>query len=513
MRKIEALRRLERVQQNLLRLADIVDEVENRLRSVRAQASKARRYKEHTNRLQELRTQVAQVDWKHLTEKLTGIDDELRTLGQQRDSAVAEAEKIEAQLLEADNHTAALNDEIRQAEAQTAANRERIAAAESTIEHERSRGLELEQEIARYRRQLTAMNARAGDLQQQLRDTTGALEAAEENHRQVARRLVEAERGLTEVMASLNQLRDETEQRRAAYLQQMRQAAALANEVGVLESRTAAAAAARRRAADRMAELDRTLDALQRELEELRRRRTELTQRVQEQAHWLEAAKEQLARRQREHAARQNELAELRQRRSGAAERAEVLDDLVRRHDGLSDGVKEVLRRAADPAESVFRNVCGLVADVLQVSVEVAPLVEIALGLSAQHVVAARSQELLDRLPAESSRLGGRVGFVWLEGNKAATGGRAQGAEIRGQTSDCGPRSPLPGGGGRRPPPPLSPPPTSTSTVGQVCSAGPIASCKPSLASPPWPTASWAGRGSSKNSTTPWHWPTPSAPD
>ena len=40
MRKLEALRRLERVEQNLLRLSDIVDEVENRLRSVRAQAAR-----------------------------------------------------------------------------------------------------------------------------------------------------------------------------------------------------------------------------------------------------------------------------------------------------------------------------------------------------------------------------------------------------------------------------------------------------------------------------------------
>ncbi len=200
---------------------------------------------------------MAQVDWKRLTEKLTGIEDELRTLGQQRDLSAAEAENLEAQLLEADNRTAALNEEIRRAEAQTAANRERIAAAESTIEHERSRGLELEQEIARYRRQLTTMSARAGDLQQQLRDTTGALEAAGENHRNVAQRLVESERGLTEVLASLDQLRGETEQRRAAYLRQMRQAAALANEQGVLESRATAAAASRRRAAQRMAELDR----------------------------------------------------------------------------------------------------------------------------------------------------------------------------------------------------------------------------------------------------------------
>jgi chromosome segregation protein len=43
MKKIEALRRLERVEQNLLRLHDIIDEVENRLKSVRAQAGKARR--------------------------------------------------------------------------------------------------------------------------------------------------------------------------------------------------------------------------------------------------------------------------------------------------------------------------------------------------------------------------------------------------------------------------------------------------------------------------------------
>ena len=39
------MRRMERVEQNLLRLSDIVDEVESRLRSMRAQAGKARRYR------------------------------------------------------------------------------------------------------------------------------------------------------------------------------------------------------------------------------------------------------------------------------------------------------------------------------------------------------------------------------------------------------------------------------------------------------------------------------------
>ena len=50
-RKTETLRKLERVDANLLRLRDIMEEVEKQLRSVRLQASKAQRYREHTERL------------------------------------------------------------------------------------------------------------------------------------------------------------------------------------------------------------------------------------------------------------------------------------------------------------------------------------------------------------------------------------------------------------------------------------------------------------------------------
>ena len=78
--------------------------------------------------------------------------------------------------------------------------------------------------------------------------------------------------------------------------------------------------------------------------------------------------------------------------------------------------MKEVLQRAAGPEPAAFSSVVGLLADLLRVSVEAAPLVEIALGEAAQHVVATASPELLEPLESESSRLGGRVGFVWLEG-------------------------------------------------------------------------------------------------
>src|SRR5436305_10632582 len=50
-RKTETLRKLERVDANLLRLRDLMEAGEQQLRSVRLQAAKAQRHQEHTERL------------------------------------------------------------------------------------------------------------------------------------------------------------------------------------------------------------------------------------------------------------------------------------------------------------------------------------------------------------------------------------------------------------------------------------------------------------------------------
>src|SRR6186997_2913373 len=58
-KKKEAQRKLEKVDQNLLRVNDIVEEVEKRLRSVKIQAGRARVFQEHNTRLTELRLTYA----------------------------------------------------------------------------------------------------------------------------------------------------------------------------------------------------------------------------------------------------------------------------------------------------------------------------------------------------------------------------------------------------------------------------------------------------------------------
>lgn len=414
-KKIEALRRLERVDQNLLRLSDIVDEVDSRLRSVRMQAGKARRYKEHADRLQELRTQVGLADWRRLSEKLAKFEAELTSLADQRDGAAAEVEAAEAQLLETENGIGDVTEAIRQSESRIAANRERIATHESTIEHERRRSRDLEQEISRQRRQLVAMNSRAGDLRQQLEDTRQAVQEAEEQHRQVGLHLVEGERELTGVMSELDHVRGENEQRRAAYMDQMRAAATLGNESSALQSQVEAASSARQRTEQRLAELEGQIDATTAELDDLRHRLEQLVEQSNRCEEAVAQAKARLTEWQEQFAANRDELVELKRRHTGTAERISVLEELERRQEGLSAGVKQVLAAANEPGEGPYREVRGLVADLLNVSVEIAPLVDVALGPSAQYVVVSPGGSLLDHLKDQSQQLAGRVGFIWLD--------------------------------------------------------------------------------------------------
>jgi chromosome segregation protein len=419
-KKLEALRRLERVEQNLLRLSDIVDEVESRLRSVRLQAGKARRYREYTGRLQELRTQVGLVDWRRLSDRLAEFQEQLATLREDRDGANARAQSLEAKLLEIDTRSGELDEAIHESEARIAANRERIATVESAIDHHRVRARDLGEEVGRLQRQLVTISARADDFKQQLRDTVETVRTAEEEHRQIAVRLADGERQLTGVIAALDRVRGESEQRRHALLDRLRASAELGNQLSALESEVAAAAASQKRSQGRLAELDRQLDGLAAELDSLRRRRDELLADGQEKDARLADARGRLDELERLAALRQDELAELRERHRGAAERIAVLEELQQRQEGVGAGVKDLLARARSGDDPALGGVCALVADLLSVGVEIAPLVEVALGEIAQHVVARRTPELIEHLKGNSQRLAGRVGFVWLDSPPSA---------------------------------------------------------------------------------------------
>ncbi len=431
-KKIESLRRLERVEQNLLRLTDIVDEVEAQLRNVRKQAAKAQRYKECADRLQQLRTQVGVADWRKLCHDRLAVEQTVARLRGERADVAARAEAIDAQILALETEIANIQEAIHERQSQASQNRERIAAALALVEHERSRRHDLDEEASRHRRQWAAMNVRASDLAQQCRDTSRELEGARQEHRAFGEQLTADERTLTDETAALDSLRAQREQCRGVYLEMTRAAAALSSEVGALESQAAAARLASGRAAERLAALAATRRTLEEQLRESRRREEDLASECRQVAQAWQHAQSQLARLREEHVHHLQRFNDLRQQHTAASERKNVLGELEQKLEGVGAGVKELLLRWRSTADGPLSQVRGLVADLFHVSVETAPMIEAALGETAQYLVVGPGREWLAWIEREAGQLSGRVGFVSLDGPSS------EGPELDGRRSVLG---------------------------------------------------------------------------
>src|SRR5437588_1078347 len=115
-KKTETLRKLERVDQNLQRLKDIIDEVEKQLRSVRLQAAKAQRYQEYSARLKELRLGLGLQEYHGLSEKLAAETAVLDGLKSALEQQLAQAEAWEAEIRRLEETLAGLDETAHQQE-------------------------------------------------------------------------------------------------------------------------------------------------------------------------------------------------------------------------------------------------------------------------------------------------------------------------------------------------------------------------------------------------------------
>jgi chromosome segregation protein len=394
-KKLETQRRLERVDQNLLRLTDIVEEVDSRLKTVRNQAVKARRYREHTERLQQLRTQVAMTDWRRLTEKLRGIEQEIFALREQSETNATTAEKLEAAVLECDAALVTHAEDQRTADHRLAANREQISLQEATIRDQRQRGQELAEEAALHQGNLAKMQERAGDLVERLKQTEAEVAAAELSHEVVSQQVATYEQQAEELTAAHRALQEQTETARRDYLDHVQSAASVQTELSGRQTAFQQAATQIATLARQAEELERAAQLLEVELDEVSAREAAFQQELDEHHHKLEAAQLELADNRRLHTSRTHDVAQLVGRHHATEDRIAVLEELERNYEGFGAGVREVLDAAEGASSPPWSHLKGIVADLLQTELQHATAVDAALGETSQHIV-------LDCSPSEA---------------------------------------------------------------------------------------------------------------
>ncbi|MBS0202926.1 MAG: chromosome segregation protein SMC [Planctomycetes bacterium] len=419
-RRIEAQRKLERVAQNLERLTDIVDEVEAQLNSTRSQAAKAAKYREVSVALKQWWFGLAADDYRHLSAELEVIEEQLASSAGRVDELTHRHRELEEREAAFDADLSQLDDELRGVDKQNAAGREVIAGHDTTIQYQLARLQELESELLRLHKQQLLLGQRAHDTADEIsrheqRQAEFAVAYSENRHRCAAH-----DEQLQSASLELASRRQHMEQDRTRRLELTRIVSDSSNAVTTLRSQIATISGVRAKLASQLDQLDG--DLATQDLE-----RARCLQRVDEAVLGQTAAQQALRDAQNrrgsllgEQEETKQRLAEQRERRSAALARKSLLEDLELRQEGLGIGVKDILSRARSSPYPPWNTIVGSVADLLDVDLEHAALLEVALGARAQLIVLREYQALLDYLNQGTVLLTNRVGFVAIPDRAAS---------------------------------------------------------------------------------------------
>ncbi len=386
-RKKEALRKLDRVDQNLFRLNDILAEVEKRLRSIKLQAGKARSYTEHSQRLKEIKALHYLAQYHAFSCQRSALQQRTDLLKDQLAAAVAQGQRLESTRHGAEVEVADLERIGRGMQEQLGAATGETTASEQRIEMLTSRVEELGEQIIAASRRCEELEAKTQTVTQEMVETQKQLTGAEAQQRELSARHVSVNE-LTEAAGlAISQLQATIEQVKDGAVELMREAAKVQSDLHAGQIRR-----------DSLTQQHQRLTARDEQISEamgqLVSQRAAWQEKLSTVAHGMADDEARLAdaRKQAEQAGEnvralrttQNDAREL---RSGVHSRMETLGELLTQLEGVGSGTMEVLAAAR---RGELPGIIGMLGDSIETDVGHAMVVEAALAGADQYLLADR---------------------------------------------------------------------------------------------------------------------------
>jgi len=374
-RKVEASRKLERTEVNLVRVREQLENTERRLRMVRSQAAKARKFQELDARFRQLRLDHALDIYHEQREQLMGLTSRIADLEREREQLEERLRDVEEMKQTAEIERHELGQRERELEQQRL---EVIAAGRHAQQRCDMTGHNLEES----RRHVDEQRGRLDELAGRLKELEGQIAEANQTIESGSERLEQMQQSVAELSARRAQHENETieaEQRceRAREsLARLNDEQARANAaLNVLENR-------RNNLAEQAEKLQTRDQELTAELREAEQVRAELEQQIGSSRSEAESLASQLqsfaqasAALGDKQASLSQKLADLRHNRASLGSRQHLLNEMMQHREGLDESIKAVL-----DAPQQFPMVRGILGDAIDADLEIAPLVEAVLG-------------------------------------------------------------------------------------------------------------------------------------
>ncbi len=428
-RKEESERRLQKAEENLVRLRDILAELESRVEPLRVQAEKAEQfiaYDEEKKGLEigiwlETLERSGKVLREH-GEKIelanarhTEIEEELERLAARVEENFRETNDCTAQMEQARNEAAALDEQAVRTEGEA-------DLLKNDVEHGRRDMERLEEQMAAARQSDEATDREIEAKRLEAQEKSEKIEESREKLLSYTARLEELRQGADEATRKIEQAAVEAAQRSAT----------LSEERILLSSAQSSMAEIRLRAGaveESVRQTQEKQNAAKAEAEELRQMLEDTENAIAAGENTVKGYELRLETRRKKAQAAKDELDKLTLDANEQLRRAKLLEDLERNLEGFTQSVKAVMKEAG---RGMLSGVCGPVSRLLKTPGEYAVALETALGAAMQNIVVETEQDAKNAINLLKRRDLGRATFLPL-------------TTIRGSVLDKGEMEELPG--------------------------------------------------------------------
>ena len=408
-RKEESERKLQRTEENLVRINDKIAELELQVEPLRQQAETAKKYLVLRDELRVLEISVWLENLQALRAGALKLEADLRTAQEDRqraqedlDAVYTAGEESLEKIRDNDVRAEALRDQVSQLDAAAQEETSAMAVLENSLSHDK-------QTLERLDRELADTQQRAGNLRTQADALTDRIDQIDAEAQDLTRQLQELMDALRQLAESAGSAQQEAEALRAKETLAVADAARGRTELAALDAtRTQAQARQAAIAADSAAAREK-LDQCRREAEENNASLTAAREEEQAAANVIQGHSLRMEgrRRRAQEAAQQAE--QLRRQLAAMEDRIRLLTEMEKDYEGFSRAVKGVMQ-AAD--RGTLSGIHGPVASLMTTDPQYTVALEIALGAALQNIVVDRDTDAKEAIAFLKRRDAGRATFL-----------------------------------------------------------------------------------------------------
>ncbi|MEB2310083.1 MAG: chromosome segregation protein SMC [Candidatus Brocadiaceae bacterium] len=385
-RKKAALSKLEHVEQNLLRVGDIIEELQKQLRSVKLQASKARKYQEYVEHLKKLKVGLSLRNYRDFKGKKTAISEQISQTVEQNNTIVAGLNELEVQITVIEAILEQLEKQLVQMQTEKVNLDAQISKNQDKAKYDRERIKELVILRDKYTEQQKSLENKILETNNKVTETKELLNTVEQEIVKFADIQKIKETTQKQINLECDLLYQGIDEKKSEVISILQQESSLQNEIGSLTTEKEALKTRKMRLSKRQEEITSSIDTLLSKYQETAKEKDVLVEEFNGLDQKISASKGRIQELVNMIRSLDEQINQQKQLQSSKTSRHEVLMDFEMRAEGVESGAKAILEESRKNPAAV-KGIRGMIADLVKVDLPYALAIETALGERVQGIV------------------------------------------------------------------------------------------------------------------------------